>query len=93
LLLSVQGVPSCRLVRAHCWLAGLQVSAVQGLLSLQSTPMPPHRPLVHLSPVVHALPSSHIASLGRLTLAQPVIRSQLSTVQSLLSLQVTGVPG
>jgi hypothetical protein len=76
----------------HCCVAGLQVSAVQGLLSLQSTPMPAHLPAVHLSPVVHALPSSHIASSGLFTLAQPVIVSQLSIVQSLLSLHVTGVP-
>jgi len=68
------------------------VSAVHGLLSLQSTPMPAHFPAVHLSPMVQALPSSHIASSGLFTLAQPVIVSQLSTVQSLLSLHVTGVP-
>jgi len=68
------------------------VSAVQGLLSLQSTPIPPHRPLVHLSPVVHALPSSHMVSLGLLTFEHPVIESQLSVVQSMLSLQVTGMP-
>ena len=69
------------------------MSAVHGLLSLQSTPTPAQFPAVHLSPVVQALPSSHMVLSGLFTFEQPVITSQLSVVQSLLSLQVTGVPG
>ena len=92
LLLSVHGVSSCRLVCAHCWLAGLQVSAVHGLLSSQLTPIPAHFPAVHLSPMVHALPSSQGASSTLATLVQPVIPLQESTVQSLLSLQEMGAP-
>jgi hypothetical protein len=45
-----------------------------------------------LSPVVQALPSSHGVSFGLFTFAQPVIESQLSVVQSLLSLQLIGAP-
>jgi hypothetical protein len=92
LLLSVHGVLSCKFEWAHCWFAGLQVSAVHGLLSSQFTPMPPHFPAVHLSPMVQALPSSQGVSSILFTLEQPVIELQLSTVQSLLSLHVTGVP-
>jgi hypothetical protein len=93
LLLSVHGVSSWRFEWAHCWVAGSQVSAVHGLLSSQFTPMPPHLPAVHLSPEVQALPSSQGVSSILFTLEQPVIELQTSTVQSLLSLHVTGPPG
>src|SRR5262249_17224521 len=66
---------------------------VHGLLSSQLTPTPAHFPAVHLSPVVQALPSSQGVSSILLTLEQPVIELQLSTVQSLLSLHVSGMPG
>ena len=69
------------------------MSAVQGLLSSQLTPTPRHFPPVHLSPEVQALPSSHSVSSILFTLEQPVIELQLSIVQSLLSLHVTGIPG
>ncbi len=69
------------------------MSAVHGLLSSQLTPVPPHFPAVHLSPEVQALPSSQGVLSALFVLEQPVIELQLSTVQSLLSLHVTGVPG
>jgi hypothetical protein len=55
--------------------------------------MPAHLPAVHLSPVVQALPSSHMVLSSLFTFEQPVMGSQLSVVQSLLSLHVTGAPG
>ena len=49
-----------------CWqpVAGLQLSSVHGLLSLQLVAVPPtHAPPEHASPVVHAFPSSQAAVL------------------------------
>jgi hypothetical protein len=44
--------------------AGLHVSDVQALLSLQSrAPPPTHAPPEQASPIVQALPSSHAAAL------------------------------
>jgi len=65
---------------------GLQLSSVQGLLSLQSGAGPPtHVPPAHASDVVHALPSSQPAVLSALT--QPVDGLHESSVHGLLSLQ------
>src|SRR2546425_1243057 len=64
---------------------------VQGLLSLQTTGMPAWQvPPMHMSSIVHRFPSSQ--KLLLLTKAQPVRGSQLSVVQTLLSLQSTGMP-
>src|SRR5439155_21565879 len=68
---------------------GLQVSSVQRLPSSQLGPAPPtHRPPLQASLVVQALPSLQ----GRVLLAwrQPVVGSQLSSVQGLPSSQVIG---
>jgi hypothetical protein len=72
--------------------SSVQVSVVQGLLSLQIRPTPGWQvPPPQVSPVVHGLPSSHAFVLFVKT--QPVAGLQLSVVQTLLSLQTTGVPG
>ena len=70
---------------------GAHEPLVHGLPSLQSTPCPMHKPFAQLSLVVHRLPSSH----GLVVLAwlqAPVLASQPSTVQGLLSSQFVGVP-
>jgi hypothetical protein len=72
-------------------LAGLQPSSVHPLLSLQSAAGPPTQvPPLQVSVVVQALPSSHDAAL--LVCVQPVCESQLSSVHTLLSLQLGGGP-
>lgn len=72
--------------------AGAQLSTVQALPSLQaSVPVPVQVPPAQVSPVVHALPSLHVAVL--LTKPHcPVEGSQTSVVQTLPSLQLFGVP-
>ena len=70
-------------------LAGLQPSVVHTLPSLQPAAGPGlQAPPAHASPVVQALPSSHDALL--LTWTHPVAGLQLSSVQGLPSLQLTG---
>ena len=72
--------------------AGLQASFVHTLPSSQLGAAPPTQvPPLHVSLVVHALPSLHGAVL--LVYTQPVAGTQVSFVQGLLSLQVSGVPG
>ena len=67
----------------------LHESSVQTSLSLQSGAAPPtHSPLLHVSLVVHALPSSQADPLFALT--HPVPTSHESFVQTLLSLQFGG---
>jgi hypothetical protein len=69
----------------------LHVSVVHGLLSLQTSGEPGWQdPPAHTSPVVQAFPSEHDAVLFVKT--HPVVELQVSVVQTLLSLQVTGVP-
>jgi hypothetical protein len=64
--------------------AGLQESAVQGLLSVQTTGVAPaHVPAEHASCWVQALPSLHAPGTG--VKVQPVAALQLSCVQGLLS--------
>jgi hypothetical protein len=71
--------------------AGLQLSSVHPLPSLQTTDDPPlHDPPLHASPVVHALPSSHEAVL--FVCSQPVAGLQLSSVHGLPSSQLEGAP-
>jgi hypothetical protein len=75
---------------------GLQLSVVQGLLSLQLSFVPgPHAPAaVHLSPVVQAFPSLQAAPVNATCLqgAAAFAGSQLSAVQGLLSSQFKGAP-
>jgi hypothetical protein len=72
--------------------AGLQLSVVQALLSLQTTAEPgTHTPPPHVSPKVQAFPSLHGFVLFVKT--QPEAGLQLSSVHGLLSLHTTGVPG
>jgi hypothetical protein len=58
-----------------------QLSTLQAILSSQVTAAPPHTPLVHLSPLVQALPSPHAVLSGLLGLLQaPVVESQVPAV-------------
>jgi len=73
-------------------LAALQLSVVQGLLSVQvccgpGMQLPPMQP----SPALQALRSVQVASLARCT--QPVVALHESSVQGLPSWQFWGVPG
>jgi hypothetical protein len=68
------------------------VSVVQGLSSLQFLPVPVHLPVTHLSFTEQAFPSSHVTLSGLLALTQPVAALQLSSVQLLLSLQLSAAP-
>lgn len=71
---------------------GTQLSLVQAFPSLQFVGGPLwHVPPAHVSPVVHALPSSHGALL--LAYTQPLAGSQLSSVQTLWSSHSSGAPG
>ena len=71
--------------------AGSHVSVVQTLLSLQMTAVPGTQvPPEQVSPAVQAFPSLHAAALFVKT--QPAAESHVSVVQTLLSLQTTGVP-
>jgi hypothetical protein len=73
-------------------LLGSQLSAVQGLPSLQLAGLAPVQlPSLQRSPLVQALPSSHGTLTGVNT--QPFTGSQESLVQALPSLQVLAVPG
>src|SRR2546421_714329 len=89
----VQAFPSSQglllLVNTHP-VAGSHVSVVQMLLSLQVGAGPPtHTPPEQVSPVVHALLSSHGAVLFVWTQC-PLVASQVSVVQTLPSSQVAG---
>ena len=92
----VQALPSSQGAdEAMCWqpLAKSQESAVHGLLSSQAPAplaMPTQLPALQVSPSVHALLSSQ--PLALLACWQPSFMSQESSVQTLLSLQSTGVP-
>ena len=91
----LQALPSSQgkvvAVKVHVPVLVLQASEVQELLSLQTVAEPGlQAELAHTSPTVHALPSVHGRVLG--VLAQPVLASQLSLVQGLLSLQLTEAP-
>ena len=72
--------------------AGLQLSVVHTLPSLQTTAAPPwHEPPPQVSPDVQAFASSQAAVLFVKT--QPVAGLHVSFVHTLLSLQTTAVPG
>jgi glyoxylate utilization-related uncharacterized protein len=92
--LVVQALPSLQgavlLVWAHP-VAGMQVSSVHPLLSLQLGATPPAQaPPAQVSPVVQAFPSLHDAAL--LAWVQPVAGLQASLVQTLPSLQFGAGP-
>jgi hypothetical protein len=71
---------------------GLQVSSVQGLLSLQTRGDPPAQaPFWQRSPTVHALKSLHELVLFTWT-HSPVARSHESVVHTFSSLQGSGEP-
>lgn len=71
--------------------SGLQATDVHDRpVSQVCTPVDLHEPLLHLSPVVHALPSLQLAVLS--VYLQPPGATHESFVHGLLSLQVTGVP-
>ncbi|MBI5610800.1 MAG: hypothetical protein HY902_18120 [Deltaproteobacteria bacterium] len=90
---SVQALPSSQAAPLAVALnsqpvAGLQVSSVQALPSLQATAVPPlHAPVWQDSPAVQAFPSLQAPVVA--ACAHPLAASQLSTVQGLLSLQST----
>ena len=87
-----QGAPFATLATTQP-LSGTQVEAVQGLESSQLGGGPPTQtPRMQESPVVHRLPSSHEAPVGRATCWQPSVVSQLSVVQEFLSSQLRGGP-
>jgi hypothetical protein len=66
----------------------LQLSLVHGLLSLQTTAVPTHAPLLlQVVLTVQGLLSSQLVALLMVNL-QPVAGTQLSVVQVLLSVQV-----
>jgi hypothetical protein len=87
----VQALPSSHEAVLLVWtqpVAGLQLSSVHALSSLQLGAGPPWQlPAPHVSAVVQALPSSQDAVLSVWT--QPPDESQVSSVQGLLSLQST----
>jgi hypothetical protein len=70
--------------------AGLQVSVVHRLPSLQTMALPWQTPLVHLSLTVHTVPSEHANVLFANT--HPDAGLHESVVQGLLSLQLWGAP-
>jgi len=86
---SLQG--AVLLVKTHP-VAGLQVSVVHTLLSLQMMPVPAHTPAVHTSPLVQALPSLQTVPLATFVNTHPVAGAQVSAVQALLSLHTSAVP-
>ena len=72
-------------------LAGLHVSVVHTLLSLQTTAAPDRQaPPLHVSPAVHALPSVHADVL--LVKTHPVAGLHVSVVHTLPSLHTTAGP-
>jgi hypothetical protein len=100
----VQGLPSAQLAAVlHDWqppigvfvhpLMGLQASVVHASLSLQLRAVPAVQvPLWHVSAPLQTLPSVHDVPLATLLAVHPVAGLQLSVVQGLPSLHVSGVP-
>src|SRR2546422_158090 len=80
---------------AGCWqpCTGSHVSVVQGLLSLQLGALPAvQRPPRRFSVPLHASPSRHEVPFATAGCWHPATGSQLSVVQGLPSLQLSGVP-
>lgn len=88
---SSHGVPFATALWAQP--AGLeQVSAVQGVPSLQLAGAPPQTPAWHVSPVVQTFPSEHGVPAGAWTEVHPLALSQPSTVHGLPSSYAMGTP-
>jgi hypothetical protein len=94
----LQTVPSAHdepLGSAVFWhpVAGLQVSIVHALPSMQASGAPAVQMAVwQRSSPLQALPSLHDEPFGSGAVVQPKTRSQLSVVQGFASLHVSGVP-
>jgi hypothetical protein len=72
---------------------GLQLSVVHTLPSLHASGVPEvHTPAWQVSLPLHTLPSLHDEPLGTAVFWQPAAGLQLSVVQTLPSLQLSGVP-
>jgi hypothetical protein len=70
-----------------------QLSVVQTFPSLQLSGVPAvHTPLWHVSLPLHTVPSAHELPFATAVFWQPVTGLQLSVVQTLPSLQLSGVP-
>ncbi len=71
----------------------LHVSLVQALLSLQTTALPMQAPALQPSVVVQGLPSVQVVpAVAAVVTHLPVAASHESSVQALLSLQLTALP-
>jgi hypothetical protein len=89
---SAQDEPFASAVFTHP-VAGLQLSAVQALESLQLSAVPAAQvPLWQVSAPLQRLESEHDVPLATLVNTQPVAGLQESVVQTLESLQVRAVP-
>jgi hypothetical protein len=89
---SVHGVPFATGVLEHPKM-GSQLSVVQTLPSSQSSGVPAvQAPAWQVSSPLQTSPSAHGVPLSTGVLAQPATGSQLSLVQPLPSLQLSGVP-
>jgi len=78
----------------HWPVCELQESAVHGLPSSQLVGGPfKQRPAWQVSAPLQGLPSEQEVPLGRLVWTQPEVALQVSVVQTLLSLQLSGGPG
>jgi hypothetical protein len=89
---SAHGVPFVTGVLEHPKTA-LQLSVVQTLPSLQVSGVPPvQTPAWQVSAPLQTVPSAHAVPFRTGVLAQPVAGLQLSEVQTLPSLQLSGVP-
>jgi hypothetical protein len=92
MLVSAHAVPLRTGVLLHP-VTGLQLSVVHTLLSLQLSAVPPaHEPFWQVSAPLQTLASVHDEPFGSAVLAHPVTALQLSVVQTLASLQLSGVP-
>ena len=88
-LAGTQTAPSLTGVWMHPPLIS-QESVVHALLSSHELPVPVHLPFAHTSPVVQALPSLHEPLL--LVFTHPLAGLQVSSVHTLLSVQLAGLP-
>jgi hypothetical protein len=92
-VLSSHGFPFATGTGARQPADGLHCEKVHGfvLLALQSSVVPLlHAPCTHTSPVVHALPSSHVLEFGTKEQPEPTLHE--SSVHGLSSLHVSPLP-
>src|SRR5262245_39239378 len=89
---SLHAVPFATPAKAHP-VAGLQVSVVHGLPSLQTSAVPAvQTPLWQVSLPLQRFASAHEVPFESAVAVQPVVGLQPSVVQGLLSLQTSGAP-